>query len=440
MFKKLIGFLLLTSIVLFVFTPLCYSQGFSNDNQGTKALGQANAFIARASDPSAIWYNPAGITQLKGIHIYLGGSGFAHNPEVRSQEFLTTFTSENSLLISPHLYLSYQLSKNLWAGLGFSTPSNYLQNWGDDPVGNQAVRSSETFRIYSHVISPCLAVKINNNISLGLGLHYLRSNIKMTLWDRQEIENLAKEELGVTITDYFLRSDYDLSCDTLTFFGGIQARISDALIFGFSYQGGRDMESKGTLDFDHKETQYPALDPLVREAFPDVDVTNLGTTTVHQFTFGLAFLLSRKLELEVNYNYKLWSHLEKWEYVFSKPIIEEDLAYYTEGELPWYWQNSHSLRFGAEFHANESFDLRTGISLNQSPVPAERLILVVPDSNNTAIHLGLGYKINKFKIDIAYTYKIFAERANDIPNWNEYGITVLKTYGSVFGISLGFTL
>ena len=61
------------TILLLLFVSACFGQGFSNDDHGTRAVGQANAFTARASDPSAIWYNPAGITQLNGTHIYLVG-------------------------------------------------------------------------------------------------------------------------------------------------------------------------------------------------------------------------------------------------------------------------------------------------------------------------------------------------------------------------------
>ncbi len=114
------------TILFFLFVSACFGQGFSNDNQGARAIGQANAFTARASDPSAIWYNPAGVTQLTGFHIYIGGSGLNHNPEYYSEFYQDTYHSDNHLVISPHIYLSYQLSDNIWTGLGFSTPINYL--------------------------------------------------------------------------------------------------------------------------------------------------------------------------------------------------------------------------------------------------------------------------------------------------------------------------
>ena len=47
--------------------------GFAVLQQGTAAMAQGNAFVAEADDPSAIFYNPAGLTQLKRPEIYFNG-------------------------------------------------------------------------------------------------------------------------------------------------------------------------------------------------------------------------------------------------------------------------------------------------------------------------------------------------------------------------------
>src|SRR5215813_7958142 len=40
--------------------------------QGAAASGMSNAFSAQADDPSALHYNPAGMTQLQGIQLMAG--------------------------------------------------------------------------------------------------------------------------------------------------------------------------------------------------------------------------------------------------------------------------------------------------------------------------------------------------------------------------------
>src|SRR5690242_7110751 len=48
------------------------SSGFSTQMVGAKALGQGHAFVAEADDPSAVYFNPAGMTQLKGVQMSVG--------------------------------------------------------------------------------------------------------------------------------------------------------------------------------------------------------------------------------------------------------------------------------------------------------------------------------------------------------------------------------
>jgi len=56
-----------------LFAPLAArGGGIEVPMQGARASGQADAFTAQADDPSAIFYNPAGLTQLRGTQISAG--------------------------------------------------------------------------------------------------------------------------------------------------------------------------------------------------------------------------------------------------------------------------------------------------------------------------------------------------------------------------------
>jgi hypothetical protein len=54
-----------------------FADGFRNPFQSGAANAQSNAFAARADDASAVFYNPAGMTQLPGIQ-FLGGIEFVN--------------------------------------------------------------------------------------------------------------------------------------------------------------------------------------------------------------------------------------------------------------------------------------------------------------------------------------------------------------------------
>jgi hypothetical protein len=69
--------------------------------QDAKSLGQADAFTAQADDPSAIFYNPAGLGQLKGTGITVGA--FYLQPEFRLESTSDGSNPSNRLsIVLPH--------------------------------------------------------------------------------------------------------------------------------------------------------------------------------------------------------------------------------------------------------------------------------------------------------------------------------------------------
>ncbi len=67
--------LLLLSIVIFILLGWFSSvqaDGIRNPFQGAAAIAQGNAFAAQADDPTAVFYNPAGMTQLHGVQHTFG--------------------------------------------------------------------------------------------------------------------------------------------------------------------------------------------------------------------------------------------------------------------------------------------------------------------------------------------------------------------------------
>ena len=67
------GLATMVAVSLFFWcTSSAGAAGFALMQQGTAAMGQGNAFVAEANDASAIFYNPAGLNQIKRAQVYQG--------------------------------------------------------------------------------------------------------------------------------------------------------------------------------------------------------------------------------------------------------------------------------------------------------------------------------------------------------------------------------
>src|SRR5512142_1263064 len=67
------GWKMVAVVLVLLFTAsTSFAGGFRLPEAGAKAMGMGFAFTAQADDPSAIYFNPAGLTQLEGQNVMAG--------------------------------------------------------------------------------------------------------------------------------------------------------------------------------------------------------------------------------------------------------------------------------------------------------------------------------------------------------------------------------
>ena len=110
--------------------------------QGAAASAMSNAFSAQADDPSALHYNPAGMTQLHGIQFMIGALASGGSTNFTSPTGVTARGDRNGSVAWPppgHAYITANLKNlgvtalgNLSAGIGLTTPFGSLTRWPND--------------------------------------------------------------------------------------------------------------------------------------------------------------------------------------------------------------------------------------------------------------------------------------------------------------------
>lgn len=77
--------------------------GFRLPDQDAAAMGMAGAFAGQADNPSAVWYNPAGITRLDGTRISAGVIGIYPVMQHQNTDG-TTDVSERNVFLPAQLF------------------------------------------------------------------------------------------------------------------------------------------------------------------------------------------------------------------------------------------------------------------------------------------------------------------------------------------------
>ena len=117
-------------------TGKAQAEGFALSDFGARGTALAGGMVARADDPSAVAWNPAGITQLPGTQIMVGMTAIQPSGTVDTVDRFGIGRStdvDKHTWANPHAYLTHQFSDNLWGGIGifsrFGLGNSYPTNW-----------------------------------------------------------------------------------------------------------------------------------------------------------------------------------------------------------------------------------------------------------------------------------------------------------------------
>ena len=147
--------------------------GFGVENQGARAMGFAGAYVAQAVDPSAIFYNAAGVGFLKGKQLYVSGGLGSYNTDFTGEgPFPAAGTLESTdrpFTVLPSIYYTQQVSDTVRVGVGVNRPFGYRAQWSspDTFTGRYICVDCQ---VSSWGVNPTVAWQVRDRLSVGFGL------------------------------------------------------------------------------------------------------------------------------------------------------------------------------------------------------------------------------------------------------------------------------
>src|SRR5262245_21242200 len=154
-------------LVLASFAPGClFGLGIRIADQDPLATARGNAFAATADNPSAIYYNPAGITQLEGHTASLGGYGITLQSTYRSST--NEVSTEREFQVAPQVYYAFSSrSLPLSFGLGMYSPYGLRLEWPEDTGFRTLAKEGQITYL---TFNPVVAWRIVPALSVAAGL------------------------------------------------------------------------------------------------------------------------------------------------------------------------------------------------------------------------------------------------------------------------------
>ena len=353
--------------------------------QGASAMGMGNAFTAQADDPSALYYNPAGMTQLRGVQNMFGTSLIGGTTEFTSPTGQQVTGDRNGSVAWPppgHIYITASLKDlgitalgDLTAGIGLNSPFGSLTRWPN----NGPFRTAVTFNTLPLLdIKPTLAYKVNEQISVGLGADiYTFSG----LFGEGHVEQLSvwPGGLGIPAGSAIELNGTDTTAGFNVSLLYTPLRNADGkplANIGLVYR------SQATL---HLNGEFRANGALVSDAaatfvLPPVYSGGIAVWPVRSS--------DREWKLELDIDYVGWK---------SNRNLDIHLSNGTLIPFPQNWQNAYTVMIGTEYKwlrmttlPHWEIALRAGYFSQQTQVPDRTFNPGIPSAMNHVPSIGIG--------------------------------------------------
>ena len=342
--------------------PNAVALGFRVPNQDAFAIARGNAFVATADNPSAIYYNPSGITQLDGQNLqagslfYLGIYGDVHSASGQDID------NDPAVIAAPTL--QYTITPKEWPvsfGFGVYEPFGFSVKWPDDvPFRQESLKGSLTYI----TMNPVVAWKVLPTLSIGAGPTFNYSRITL-------VQGLLPSPLSMFPAD---QSEFKADGWSYGYNGGVLWQPHPQWSFGASYRSSSRMDYQG--DFSLNDVPPTGQ-----------NVSRSGSTTSIEFPQiaigGVSYRPTKHWNLEFDVDWADWSSVQNLSLRGTPvPVPARTLD----------WEASFMYEFGVTRYFDNGYYLSAGYFYSQASTSSLYFTPMVPDTDLHIGSLGGGYK------------------------------------------------
>lgn len=371
--------IVLSVAALMLLAQPAFAGGFFIGEQGARAEGLGGAFTGVADDPSALWFNPAGIAFQDGIS---GTAGF--DVLMPSNKFTPasgiTYTANKKTFVTPQGYLVYNTGDLPVAlGLGINTPFGLSTDWGNTgaPFTSAALgAASVTFsQIEMLNFNPSIAFKVNDNLSIAAGATYYYVN-KVRLDNQVLLLNGNGDGWGGNVAVMYRDGPLGLG---VSYRSRVKAKINGSAT-GVGALAGAGSTSASTS-----------------VTFPDM------------VNVGLSYRLSDAWRVSADVDWVNWKTFDKITVNYVPSALATALGGTTT--IPENWKATTSFRLGAEWDFAANMRARFGYVYDPTPINPIDYSPRLPGNDRQLFNIGYGYDLShKTTIDLAYSYVLLNNR------------------------------
>ena len=350
--------------------------GFRLLNQDAEAFARGNAFTATADNPSAIFYNPAGITQLEGQNLSLGGFALSAGFDYTSPTGQTA-SADSSFQFAPQIYYTVSPDNSPFSyGIGLFTPYGLVVDYGRDTNFSTVAIDGE---LLVATLNPTIAYQVNSEFSVGLGIALNYSEISIS------------RALGIAPGDEFSVSGDGFS---VGFNAGALWQPADEWSFGLNFRSTSKMNYSGRSG---------------ATGFPNAS-TDASLRLPMNIALGASYRPNDKWNIEVGIDWTDWDAVNV--------TTLEGTPFGVDVPFPLNYESGFMYQLGVTRNLENGYFLSAGYIYSENSSPDLNFTPLIPDANLHLWTIGFGRRTEKcgWALTYAIAYNGGREVSGNVSN------------------------
>lgn len=370
--------------------------------------------VAWPWDASTIFFNPGGLSRLKGIQAY--GSINLVTPNVKyvqtpSGGYSATTRSHTTTPFAVYIGGPVKKDSKIGIGVGIYTPFGSRADWGESWTGRYVVQSISLSSIF---FQPTVSYAINDMVSVGAGFVYGIGKVDITR---------AIPVMDVNGNDG--QANLKGNAHGVGFNLGIQLKATDDLQFGLSYR------SKVNMKVNDGDATFTVPQSLAAN-FPNTTF-NSRLPLPEIITAGLGYRFTKDFMVQADVVFAGWKTYDSLSFDFAENKAVKDT------HDPRSYRNTVAFRLGAHYNICRELAVMAGGAYDPTPTRSNLLSPDAVDANRITLSCGVTYEpLSRLNVMAALNYTTTPRRNASYDPAKLEGAYQIKSLLPAIGISYTF--
>lgn len=396
---RVLVFLAVLGAGFFADTGKLGAVGFLLPNQDPDAIARGDAFAATADNPSAIYYNPAGITQMQGYNLRVGLYEISASTEYHSPSGASAHTDAD-LQSVPQVYFVDSLTNlPLAFGFGVYAPYGLGLDWG---INNPFQNVAESGNLLYASFNPVAAWRVCKTLSIAAGptINWSRAEFNRAIFGYPSQFKFTGDAMG-----------YGMNA-------GILWQPLPELSLGMNYRMATSLDYSGNI---YTYNTFNLLPP------------KSGATASINFpqyiVFGVSYRPTTKWNFEFDLNWADWTDVKQINFQDSTvPLFDQPLTLDM--------RSSFIYDFGITRQLGHGFYVSVGYIYSENSCPDANFTPLIPDANLSLGSVGIGHHGKRWDWSIGYQFAYGDRTVQNDSNAAADG--TYHTFNNAFNIATTF--